>query len=365
MLLEHIAAEEGKRLFADDKEQAAHLVALKTAADEASHLTVDPTPTDSLPYSSSVSTIFSTYDQLDRNGLILDSADIDGDYQCDGQKGGKRYRDAGEKTVRPDTASSSSAASSSSSAPSGKKKKKLPINGTNSGTVKAVRAAEPKVKVGLTHSASTSVLSDNMRSSESGYEWMQPTPQYQPDLNDMGGGGNLWHNDYNRQNVGSNMNSSYSMNLNQHHNPLQVSPLSTFGYNPRSLYEQQMMTLSGSNSNMTPMIPGVSHSWNNEMDGQSSIPGLINSSGFTGMTSSYYGQNHNIYHTKSNDNSLNSHNINNNFIRHEEPPIARSESLNSMQGDHHQQQRRQQSQQQQQWMQQQRFLFQQQQHQHR
>jgi hypothetical protein len=74
MLLEHIAAEESKRLFADDKEQAAHLMTLKSAADQASS-NVSDVPTADIPaYSSSVNTIFSPFDQLDKYGIIHSSS---------------------------------------------------------------------------------------------------------------------------------------------------------------------------------------------------------------------------------------------------------------------------------------------------
>jgi hypothetical protein len=82
MLLEHIAAEEGKRLFADDKEQAAHLMTLKSAADQAPSQPWDQQVGEVLPYSSSASSIFSPFDQIDKYGVTQYSnpdTDIRGD----------------------------------------------------------------------------------------------------------------------------------------------------------------------------------------------------------------------------------------------------------------------------------------------
>ena len=70
MLLEHIAAEEGKRLFADDKEQAAHLMTLKSAADQAPSQPWDQQVGEALPYSSSATSIFSPFDQMDKYGVM-------------------------------------------------------------------------------------------------------------------------------------------------------------------------------------------------------------------------------------------------------------------------------------------------------
>ena len=458
MLLEHIAAEEGKRLFADDKEQAAHLVTLRAAADQASSLTVDPGPVDSLPYSSSVSTIFRTYDQLDRNGLLRESSDsIEQDfYQYEGHRGekgdrgergergergdkssGKRYRDVSEKGVRE---SSSSSSSSSSAAINAKKKKNIGPSGGSSGTVKAVRSMDVKVKVGLTHSSSASVLTDNRDGRDardgmngrdgrdgrdgrgtSAYDFMSQTQTYHTLLNDMGGGGadagggsNVWRNDYLNGNGSSScslnpLNPSYPMNqptshgltsLNSQNNLSQnnlngqnnvnilnsVSSSSnlqnqnrnqhgqqgtpgsmSFGYAPRTLYEQQMMTLSGSHSNMTPMVPGTSHLWSPDA-GESAIPGLLNSSGFTGLNSGWGGS---VYENKNND-FISNINIGNeggsgrgNGLSNGNG-MLRSDSHNSISGMQGvDQQQHWQQQQQQQWLQQQRFLFQQHQHQHR
>ena len=69
MLLEHIAAEEGKRLFADDKEQAAHLMTLKSAADQMPGPPWDQQVGEALPYSSSASSIFSPFDHIDKYGV--------------------------------------------------------------------------------------------------------------------------------------------------------------------------------------------------------------------------------------------------------------------------------------------------------
>ena len=88
MLLEHIAAEEGKRLFLDDKEQAAHLITLKRAADQmantskamtsssnssssTSNLTRDTRISESQPYSSAVNSTFCPFDDTDGTGTSI------------------------------------------------------------------------------------------------------------------------------------------------------------------------------------------------------------------------------------------------------------------------------------------------------
>ena len=93
MLLEHIAEEESKRIFADDMEQAAHLLTLKTAADQAFALTVDPGPTDSVPGAFSVGSIFAPFEQQDSPHFSGDAEDDFHPVPVEKDRGvGKKYR---------------------------------------------------------------------------------------------------------------------------------------------------------------------------------------------------------------------------------------------------------------------------------
>ena len=157
MLLEHIAEEESKRIFADDMEQAAHLLTLKTAADQAFALTVDPGPTDSVPGAFSVGSIFAPFEQQDSPHSSGDAEDDFHPVPVEKDRGvGKKYRpdvrtdartegrtDGDEKGVRADSSSSSS------STVFGQKKRKINgsvgINGNGSG--KVVRLSEAKSRL--------------------------------------------------------------------------------------------------------------------------------------------------------------------------------------------------------------------------
>ena len=448
MLLEHIAAEEGRRLFIDDKEQAAHLTALKRAADQTSsnssgNLVGNAGPVESLSYSSSVTSIFSPFEDMDGMGTgtgtdvegavrdaTIELIDDNYDYypfECQKASGKKHSRSEGrgswENGLRSETSSvfgmkkkkiSTICASSSNSS----------ISSNNSGKGVTRPSNVKGLKVGTTVSDSSAHLSESISfqskqhitgnnisfssstsssSSSSnlnglvagGYgNDLQSQPQtqhYFTNLNDavvgtgMGSSSREYGPSAGMSSVGvlnSNPASSYPMQSQHCQQPPSLSGMS-FGYTSRSLYEQQIvMSLSGSNTNMIPMVPGNSHSWAPDSSGAgSSLPRLPRNN----LNASYHSQG--MFNTSSNITSNDFHDSNGSIISSNEtitinnsmlrrggedvsPSLLRLDSgigLSSMQDDQQQQQQlwqqqqhqQQHQQQEQQWLQQQRYLFQQ------
>ena len=151
MLLEHIAAEESKRLFADDKEQATHLMTLKSAADQATSISVDIPLPDPVPYSSSGTSIFSPYDNQDIYGvahtMASQSQECRADISpCEGQQivgtSSKRYH-----TEVTDRSVTSPDAITTTSASNPKRKRVTPTLGSSRGA-RSSTDTESKARLG-------------------------------------------------------------------------------------------------------------------------------------------------------------------------------------------------------------------------
>ena len=165
---------------------------------------------------------------------------------------------------------------------------------------------------------------------------------------------------------------SYPMQIQHLQQPSSLSAMS-FGYSSRSLYDQQIVrSLSGSNSNMTPMVSGASNSWTSDgTDSASSLPSmggdsLNNSHHSQRMYSNDYHNDRNSCHDSTSVDTNINESINNNpmlrqSIGGKSSDLLRSQSLiglSDMQ-DGQLQQQHWQHEQHQQWLQQQRYLFQQ------
>ena len=440
MLLEHIAAEEGKRLFLDDKEQAAHLITLKRAADQmantskamtsssnsssssTSNLTRDTRISESQPYSSAVNSIFCPFDETDGTGTSIGnegsmcdvSADLLDDnydyYPFECQKvSAKRHsgfdeEGTQEKGFRSDASNvfgmkrkkiAATSASSSNSSKSSTKGLNRPLTsmGVKAGVFgSAAGYHRPPEGPPLqsNHHTSGSVLSSCSSISlndhvNGGYNTdslsQAQMPQYFTHLNDtvggVGGGlvqGNLVQEYGSSGGISSaclppNSIHSYSMQTQQHQQPSSLSAVS-FGYSSRSLYEQQVVrSLSGSNSNMTPMVAAGSTLWTS--DGPDTVSNLASMVGDSLNNGHHRQRMYNTDNETDRNNSYDSNSVGINInadnlilrqsVGGKSNNVLRSESLiglSDMQ-DGQQQQHQWQHEQHKQWLQQQRYLFQQ------
>jgi hypothetical protein len=376
MLLEHIAAEESKRLFADDKEQAAHLMTLKSAADQASS-NVSDVPTADIPaYSSSVNTIFSPFDQLDKYGIIHSSSQESEGMPDLAPFEGQQMVGTSSKRYHTETSDRHALRPDASLVCAGAKKKKAAVS---SSSIKAARiAAEGKMRPSQLSSASTSNILAVVNSQNQNQNQHQQLLQYNNQRPMFLGNQNQSSYDTNGSEGRVDFNYEGLPNLRQPPIPFQAvnshlfQPQSSghsFSFPPRSLYEKQMMTMnrcSSSSSTSLHTMNGGGSSWTTDGSALDSISHYHIPASTAASMSSSYSVSSGLSSNNSNSNlALSDMQLDMSTMQHSD---LLSCKVSSMHVDLHQHQNQNQNQnqrhwQQQQWLHQQRQQFQQQQQQ--
>ena len=265
MLLEHIAAEEGKRLFADDKEQAAHLMTLKSAADQAPSQPWDQQVGEVLPYSSSATSIFSPFDQMDKYGVMQYSnpdTDMRGDInpfegtQLVGATSKRNHNETAEKGGRSDLSCA------------GISKKKRAVGSAGNGTANKGRLASD-VKARPSQLVSSSSASSILAAvdSQNRQSFFDHTQQMMPSQLPLDA--NFNRTEFLNFEAVDAMYQNNQIKYMPHSQPPPiVAPGPSINFPPRSLSESSMMRTNmgmgsniGSVQSLTPMLGVGSSSW--------------------------------------------------------------------------------------------------------